>query len=108
MLIRAKSLFNIGDIVKFKGATTRLIVGGINVENCPGGMQIHYSGVVLASTFGSKADSAIAEKVVSVNEIYLEKLPPAPPLTRIELKNKAISERGFPLSAGWCRKKGGR
>ena len=101
MRISAKSQFNIGEIVKFKGASTRIIIGGINVETCPGGMQIHYSGVVLASSiYGTKEGQAVAEKVVSVNEIYLEKLPPAPPPTRIELKNKAVRERANTVLAG--------
>ena len=103
MQIRAKSQFNIGDLVKFKGASTRFLIGGVMTETCPGGMQIHYNGMVLAPSFSTRDGSAIAEKTTMVNECFLEKLPPAPPV----VKGQDIKGSGYPLSVG-MKIKGGR
>jgi hypothetical protein len=95
MRIKAKSLFNIGDVVRIKGADTRFVIGGIMVEVCPGGTQIHYSGIVLEVGIGIR-DRYAAQKDHRLNEIFLETIPPAPPVE----KGKDVKGPGYPLSAG--------
>jgi hypothetical protein len=94
-MIKAKSLFNIGDVVKFKGADTRFVIGGVTVEVCPGGTQIHYSGIVLEVGIGIR-DRYAAQKDHRVNEIFLEVIPPVPSVE----KEKDVKRPGYPLSAG--------
>ena len=101
MRILAKTQFNIGDIVKFKGAATRFCIGGVIVETCPGGTQIHYNGLVLAPSFSARDGSAIAEKTTMVNECFLEKMPPAPPV--IKGKDVDVKVPGYPLLRGETR-----
>jgi len=77
MRVNVKTKYDIGQTVKMKEATQRFLIGGINVETCPGGTQIHYSGMVQQPRDSFRTEKRVewyAEKSATFNEIYLEGL----------------------------------
>jgi hypothetical protein len=79
MKLEFKSAFNIGEIVKFKGACQRFLINNILSETCPGGTQILYRGVMLfpKDSFRKTAVDNIEwvfDKEMNINENLLEKL----------------------------------
>jgi len=78
MEISVKTKFELGQIVRIKGADGhKLLIGKIMVERCPGGVQILYHGILLLKKpegLALKDDRCVwyAEREQGFNEILLE------------------------------------
>lgn len=78
MKIEIKTLYNIGDTVKIKGASQRVLINNVITETCPGGTQILYKGIMLFPKDSFRVENSrvewIFEKELTINENLLETL----------------------------------
>lgn len=101
MEIRVVPNFRIGEIVNFKGASDRFLIGEIHTVTCTAGTQVLYDGIIINNVeHFSKKPRWVANKGMKVNEVLLEALPivevkePSEALrSKVKELNDAIAEK---------------